>query len=478
MAGRFSIDAVFRAVDQITRPVSKMQRSVGKFTRRAEAGFRRMDRMAGRVSSTLRKGLTRGLGAAAGAAGSTILATNRLAQSNDELAKKTREMEMPIDEYQELAFAANQAGVDSQLLDSSIDSMNKRLGEAKAGGGQLNSVLKDMNPQLLEQLKNTDSTSEAIKAYTQAMRETDDPTERAAISSALFSKQGMDMARMAELSSGEIENLMRQQRENGNVTMEQAKTAEAYNDAVSSLKGAISGLATDALTPFMKRLTEISKRVRQWTIDNRELIAGRINEWLGWIIDNFEGIVKWAGRIGATLAIWFAFHAAIKTLVAVMTVFNAVLAANPITLIALGVIAAVAAIAALVAWVLKATGAADSWGEAFSMVVSGIGSALSWLGGVFQSIVGGFITVWQGLGAAMMGTIKLVFSFIKNGLGMLISALTGDWEAFGEYWDALWKSIGNTVQAVTDFIGTLISEISAKIEAIKDVAGSVASFFG
>jgi len=56
MAGRFSVEAVFKATDRITAPVSKMQNRIGKFTRSAERGFRRMDRAADSFISGMKRG--------------------------------------------------------------------------------------------------------------------------------------------------------------------------------------------------------------------------------------------------------------------------------------------------------------------------------------------------------------------------------------------------------------------------------------
>lgn len=44
MAGRFSVEAVFKAVDRITAPVTRMQNRVGRFSRSMEGGFRRLNR--------------------------------------------------------------------------------------------------------------------------------------------------------------------------------------------------------------------------------------------------------------------------------------------------------------------------------------------------------------------------------------------------------------------------------------------------
>ncbi len=71
MAGRFSVEAVFKAVDKITAPVSKMQNRLGKFTRGAEKGLRRVNRMAGKMASGFKRG-AKVIAVSAGIAGAAI----------------------------------------------------------------------------------------------------------------------------------------------------------------------------------------------------------------------------------------------------------------------------------------------------------------------------------------------------------------------------------------------------------------------
>lgn len=56
MAGRFSVEAVFKAVDRITAPITRMQNRVGKFTRSMEAGLRRANRAMGKFTAGIKKG--------------------------------------------------------------------------------------------------------------------------------------------------------------------------------------------------------------------------------------------------------------------------------------------------------------------------------------------------------------------------------------------------------------------------------------
>lgn len=56
MAGRFSVEAVFKAVDRVTAPVSRMQNRVGKFTRGAGQGFHKLNRSVEKFSNGVKRG--------------------------------------------------------------------------------------------------------------------------------------------------------------------------------------------------------------------------------------------------------------------------------------------------------------------------------------------------------------------------------------------------------------------------------------
>ena len=55
MAGRFSVEAVFKAVDRITAPVTRMQNRLGKFTRAMKRGFRSVQRVVGKLAKSFKR---------------------------------------------------------------------------------------------------------------------------------------------------------------------------------------------------------------------------------------------------------------------------------------------------------------------------------------------------------------------------------------------------------------------------------------
>ena len=75
MAGRFKVEAIFKAVDHVTAPVKRMQGRLGKFVRSANRGFHKLNRNVQKFGQGLRQaaaGATVALGAMSLAMGSII----------------------------------------------------------------------------------------------------------------------------------------------------------------------------------------------------------------------------------------------------------------------------------------------------------------------------------------------------------------------------------------------------------------------
>ena len=193
MAGRFSVEAVFKAVDRVTAPVSRMQNRVGKMTRAMTRGLRTANRALNSVIRGFKRAAGRVLkfgGLLTGAViTGGILKLNQLAEAADKLVKQSRRLDFPIEDLQEWKFIAEQSGVSTELFDNSLGAFSKRLGEARAGMGPLVSGLKNLNPELLKQVTAAESIPEALDLYVKAMRDADSATEKAALANAAFRKR-------------------------------------------------------------------------------------------------------------------------------------------------------------------------------------------------------------------------------------------------------------------------------------------------
>ena len=383
MAGRFAIETVFKSVDQITKPFNKMQQRVRRGTEKIRDSFNKLNGPLSKFTKGLakigKKGLMVGGAALATGIGLTTIAVNKLADSTDRLAKSSRRLDFPIEELQQWQFIAGQSGVDQELFNKSLGAFSKRLGEAKNGQGPLVSGLKKANPELLKQLQATDDVAQALDIFVKAMRAETSATQQAALANAAFSRSGLALVNIAHNSADAIENLKKEQAENGVITMKQAENVEAYNDAMDSLKRTGVGLMQSVLLPVFPMLTRISRELRAWAVANKDLIKTRILDFFtelkqkaeaAWAWLNEEGrlqsFIATISTLGAMVATTTAFliehgdtvaivvgsivtlNALLTTFIGVMTAVNVVMALNPIGLIVIGIAALIAGVAALV----------------------------------------------------------------------------------------------------------------------------------
>lgn len=320
MAGRFKVETIFQGVDRISAPLGRIEQRVGRWSR----SLSRRLRSVADVTDRWRRNLFRGL-AAGGAllTGAVFLATRQLnsfSREADDLAKRSRRLEFPIEELQEWAFVAGQAGFESAEFDKAIEGLAKRMGEMRTGSGSLFSFLQRTDRQLLRTLANTTSMSDSLEIVIEALQRQTDPMMRAALASAAFGRQGLKFANISELGADAIERLRQEMRENGVITRGTAEDAEAYNDSVASLRRSLMGVRNDALAPLLPMLTEWAENAREIVIQNRELISQSVLDGLRSIVDNFDDILKRIKQIGFAIGIFIVATSSIRTLAAVVTV--------------------------------------------------------------------------------------------------------------------------------------------------------------
>lgn len=114
MANRFTVEAVFKAVDRITAPVSRMQNRIGKFSRSFTSGLKKMNRgVDGMIRGMRRLGLVATVAIAAiGASLANVILTGATFEQTlvSAAAKFPGEIRKGTDAYRELEDAARDVG--------------------------------------------------------------------------------------------------------------------------------------------------------------------------------------------------------------------------------------------------------------------------------------------------------------------------------------------------------------------------------
>ena len=155
----------------------------------------------------------------------------------DNIGKSADAIGLGVEQLQEYEFAANRAGIATTQFSSNMTAFVKRVGEAKAGMGPLVSGLKNLNPVLLENLKNSTNQGDALRLVADAIQNAKSATERAAIANAAFSRSGIGMVVMLRDGSRGLDDFAATARGLGVVMDEElVRNAELAADKMGDLQ--------------------------------------------------------------------------------------------------------------------------------------------------------------------------------------------------------------------------------------------------
>ena len=316
------VSAKFSAVDRFSKKVGRMGRASERFANSTQAGLARVNRASRRLAHQT-QGLTSRIfnlrnAAAALALGmvarQAVRFANSQAEAADETAKLARQLDLSSQQLEEYRYVAERAGVDSSMLDSSMETLSKRLGELQAGTGALRSRLEAMGRHgLVEQLEKTNSVDEAFKIMTKTMEGAENQVQRNTIASAMFSKGGMQMERVMSQGNDAIdEQRQKFQRFYGEGALDKlGDQAEDYMDAQKDMTTAIEGAKTTIAVELIPQITALQKKITNWVSNNRELIATKVQDFIErvanvmrWLVDNARLVINTIkGLVGVMVAL-------------------------------------------------------------------------------------------------------------------------------------------------------------------------------
>jgi len=237
------------AEDQAKRTGARMRRAF----RRASGAVGRLSR---RVFSL--RGALIGL-ASAVALGAAI---KRAIDFADNIAKTARAVGLTAESLQILRFAARRSGVSVEQLDKSMIKMIKTVAELKTRiSSELDLALKDFNPTLVENVRNSKDQEEVLRLVADAIRDAATATEAAAISTGFFGRAGAVMVQVfrdGKFSSREFERAARSLGIviSNELTRAAEAAADDLGDVADSLKAAAVVAGLQAI-PAMRKLAQV-----------------------------------------------------------------------------------------------------------------------------------------------------------------------------------------------------------------------------
>ena len=281
--------------------------------------------------------------AAAGAAiaGALAVGVKNALNEADDMSKIAAKIGIPIEELSKLKYAADLSGVSLEALKVGVGKLAKNMNDVANAKGpkafqQLGISVKDASGKLK-------STSQVMAEISDKFKDMPNGARKTALAMELMGKSGADMIPLLNDGSAALNEMMAEAQALGlEISQKTASAAEQFNDNLSRMGYAVSGLTlglTAALAPALAVISDAMVVLVKWILQ---------------AVQYLPVIAEYVAVAGGALAVMFspAILAAVGSLIVAIgtglvgafNLLKVAILANPLGAIAVGIATAIVAI--------------------------------------------------------------------------------------------------------------------------------------
>lgn len=278
------------------------------------------------------------------------LIINDTATKVDELASAAEDVKMPVSELQAMRMQARLAGAESEDMAAAIKEMMLRWGEMKTTQtGAMNDYFKDTgNRQAYQDLMQAKNATDAYLVLLREIAKETDQSKQNFMADEFFGGDSEKMLKVLRSGTDGFEQAKQLLNDSGGpVNQESIRNAGLFTASMKKLGAIIDSLKISALTPIMAELSFIME----------DLALNMKNmDWREEKVAQLRDIVKSTFNVFRSLANGIRFLVEnFREVIAIVALFkigmvalNAIMMANPISWMAVGIAAAVVGVGYLI----------------------------------------------------------------------------------------------------------------------------------
>lgn len=377
------------------------------------------------LGSALKSGLAIAAGAATAAAGALGIAIQSTIDKADDMSKAAAKVGVPIEELSRLKYAADLSGVSFEGLQASIGKVSRAMNDAKNGSKTALATFDQLGVSATNVDGSLRPVSDVLKDVSDKFAGMPDGAEKTALAMQLMGRSGANMIPLLNGGSAALESLMAEADTFGQVfSKEMGANAEAFNDNISRLQGAVGSLAaslTTALLPALVQMSDFAVSLAQG--------FSSLDPALQTFISTGAALTAGLGALAIPLG-------AVALSIGVI--------GAPVTLTAAAIVGLTAAVVAF-------------WPE-----IQQLGTVISdFISGAFAQ----WVSAWSGMADLAQGVVD-AFKLIGSEIIASVSAIPGQMiEIGGQIIDGLWQGIKAKWDSVKAGISGIGDSITSSIKS-------------
>ena len=259
----------------------KMTAVIGSAVKQSTAKLTAFEKSVNRIGTNFTKTgalmTTAGIGIFEG----MVNLARQTADYGDSAIKTAQKVGIGVEAWQQLAYAAKLANVESDALATSMIQFNKTLSSAFAGGNkEVANGLKSLGISIMDASGKMRKQEDILKDIADVFSRTEDSAGKTTIATKLFGKSGAELIPLLNTGAASIEQLAEEALNLGIVIDEEAaKASEEFNGNLTKLQKSVQGFTIvlgTALIPKIDQLVqkaiEVAQKVKDWIKENAGLV--------------------------------------------------------------------------------------------------------------------------------------------------------------------------------------------------------------
>jgi hypothetical protein len=269
------------------------------------------------------------------AIGTLTAATSNYLGTTDKIDKMSQSIGLSKEAYQEWDYVLSQNGASIESLEMGMKTLIEQIDKTNNAADKNSTALGQLGISAMDSSGNLKAQEDVLKEVITALQNMPAGTEKARLSNELLGRSGTELAATLNQTAESTEALRQRAYDLGIVLGDDVVNAGVVlGDTLADIKLLGGGLLNSVIAPLIPQIQEVANSFIEWALEGdrlKEIIAGA-----------FDAIKEaWENGLIKALAAGILTIGAVTTAIAIL---NAVMAANPISLIIIGIGALVTSI--------------------------------------------------------------------------------------------------------------------------------------
>lgn len=274
--------------DQFVKGLKDLEKKSTTSSKKIEKGFKSTKKGAddaGKSFASMGKlakgalGAIAAVGVAAAAAGAKLLSMSKDAlETTAAIADVSDKIGFGVESLQELRFAAETAGLGTNVLDTALQRFSRRVAEARLGTGEARGALQELGVALTDSAGLARRNEDVLRDVAEAFKNTGSESDRLRLAFKLFDTEGAGLVNILADGTAGLEEFSSEARELGAIIDEETvRSAQDMNAELTKLQSALNAQLTESLVALGPALLVIAESALQVANAISEVVEGFVD---------------------------------------------------------------------------------------------------------------------------------------------------------------------------------------------------------